>query len=265
MATVQREGRGLRAETEGLKMQPRYSLIYVILVRFLFLGLAMFMASVQVRAQIALTSYRDGNTEIYVMDANGWNLRNLTRNPSVDDLPSWSPSGERIEFESRRDGTYEIYVMDADGGNPQRLTRHIAFDCCASWSPSGERIAFGADRDSGNWEIYVMDVDGANLLNLTNNDDANDEWPSWSPDGERIAFGSYGKRRKSDIYVMDVDGGNLQRLTRDAESDYSPDWSRSVFSVSPAGRQPIIWGCLKDRDYNVTLPADDSVSDDGLE
>ena len=105
-----------------------------------------------------------------------------------------------------------------------------------------------------------MAADGNNPRNLTRNP-AVDGGPSWSPDGERIAFGSYGKRRKSDIYVMDVDGGNLQRLTRDAESDYSPNWSRSVFSVSPAGRQPIIWGCLKESGYNGTLSADDSVTD----
>ena len=195
------------------------------------------------------------------MAADGNNPRNLTRNPAVDGDPSWAPDGRRIAFESDRDGNWEIYVMDSDGSNPRRLTRHIGLDWSASWSPRGEHIAFQSFR-SGSFEIYVMDVDGANLLNLTNNDDANDEWPSWSPDGERIAFESYGKRRKSDIYVMDADGSNLHRLTKDAEDDYTPNWDRSAFSVSPTGKQLIMWGWLKDWEYNRTLPVDDSFSDD---
>ena len=80
------------------------------------MGLALFMADVQVGAQIAFTSYRDGNGEIYVMDADGGNLRNLTRNPALDWGPAWSPDGGRIAFTSNRDGNFEIYVMDAKGG-----------------------------------------------------------------------------------------------------------------------------------------------------
>ena len=135
--------------------------------------------------------------------------------------------------------------MDADGGNPQRLTRHLAFDSGPSWSPGGEHIAFDSDR-GGNNEIYVMDVDGGNLRNLTN-DPAYDDDPSWSPDGERIVFTSNRNRNEHDfnIYVMDADGGNLQRLTKDPEVDYEPDWARSVFSVSPANKQLLIWGRLK--------------------
>ena len=177
-------------------------------------------------------------------------LKNLTNNPESDSGPSWSPSGKHIAFASTRDGNHEIYVMDADGGNPQRLTRHISHDWSASWSPSGEHIAFASFR-GGNAEVYVMDADGGNLRNLTNNNDAYDASPSWSPDGQRIAFASATKAAKAkdrlifDIYVMDSDGGNLQQLTKDAESDSSPDWSRSVFSVSPASKQLIIWGWLK--------------------
>ena len=82
------------------------------------------------------------------------------------------------------------------------------------------------------------------LGNLTNSKGF-DGSPSWSPSGERIAFASSRNRAKYDIYVMDADGSNLQRLTKDGESDYSPDWSRSAFSVSPASKQLLIWGWLK--------------------
>ena len=109
----------------------------------------------------------------------------------------------------------------------------------------GAQIAFTSYRD-GNAEIYVMDADGGNLRNLTNNP-VYDSGPSWSPDGERIAFASSRNRNEHDtnIYVMDADGGNLQKLTKDPEVDNRPDWARSVFSVSPASKQLLIWGWLK--------------------
>ena len=72
--------------------------------------------------RIAFTSDRDGNSEIYAMDANGSNQVRLTDNPAYDNEPAWSPDGTRIAFTSNRDGHSEIYLMDANGDNPVRLT-----------------------------------------------------------------------------------------------------------------------------------------------
>ena len=65
------------------------------------------------RAQIAFYSDRDGNGEIYVMDADGNSPCNLTNSPAKDAYPAWSPDGKMIAFTSNRDGNWEIYVMDA--------------------------------------------------------------------------------------------------------------------------------------------------------
>ena len=76
--------------------------------------------------KIAFVSTRDGNHEIYVMNADGTNLINLTNHPTAaDQHPSWSPDGRKIAFHSYRDGNSEIYVMNADGANPIRLTNHV--------------------------------------------------------------------------------------------------------------------------------------------
>ena len=79
-------------------------------------------------SRIAWSSERDGNREIYVMDADGSNPTNLTGDPGYDSSPAWSPDGQRILFNSRRDGNLEIYVMDADGSNQVRLTRNATSD-----------------------------------------------------------------------------------------------------------------------------------------
>ena len=85
------------------------------------------------KAKIAFQSNRDGNDEIYVMDADGKNQINLTNHPKNDVWPSWSPDGRKIAFTSSRDGNWEIYVMDADGRNQINLTNNPAQDRWPSW------------------------------------------------------------------------------------------------------------------------------------
>ena len=218
-------------------MQRRENLTHFILANVVVLVLTPLMLAVEAQARIAFDSNRDGNSEIYVMDADGGNLQRLTNHPDGDFHPSWSPDGKWIAFLSRRDQVRskhgiaaEIYVMDAGGGNPQRLTNDPHDDYHPSWSPDGKQIAFASVRD-GNTDIYVIDADGGNEQRLTNNP-LYDYSPSWSPDGERIVFIACreGHFRKDfdlthEIYVMDADGGNEQRLTENRRYDFSPSWS----------------------------------------
>ncbi|HEX8474972.1 MAG TPA: Calx-beta domain-containing protein [Pyrinomonadaceae bacterium] len=83
--------------------------------------------------RLSYTSNRDGNPEIYVVNAAGGNPARLTDNPAQDTLPVWSPDGARIAFTSTRDGNREIYVMNADGSNQTRLTNHPADDYDPDW------------------------------------------------------------------------------------------------------------------------------------
>ena len=86
-------------------------------------------------SRIAFDSERDGNLEVYVMNADGTGQTRLTDNPAADGVPAWSPDGSRIAFMSNRDGDYEIYVMNTDGSGQTRLTVNSAADVAPAWSP----------------------------------------------------------------------------------------------------------------------------------
>ena len=192
-------------------------------------------------ARIAFSSDRDGNFEIYVMDADGFNQIRLTNNTATDCCLDWSPDGSKIAFESNRDGgNWEVYVMDADGSNQTNLTTNSTFDGWPVWSPDGSKIAFFSSRD-GNSDIYVMNADGSNPIRLTTNS-ATDRFPDWSPDDSRIAFTST-RDGNEEIYVMNANGSNQTRLTTNSAEDWRPDWSpdssRIAFRSSRDGNREI--------------------------
>jgi hypothetical protein len=176
-------------ERRGIGEEPRPSkrpwawalagLIVFALLAALVYGVNVQQQQAAQAGRIAFASNRDGNFEIYVMNADGSGVTRLTNNPANDWQPSWSPDGRRIAFVSDRNGNPKIYVMNADGSGQTNLTNNPGIDWDPSWSPDGKRIAFDSNRD-GNYEIYIMNADGSGVTRLTYNP-ADDTRPSWSP------------------------------------------------------------------------------------
>jgi len=174
--------------------------------------------------KLAFMSNRDGNAEIYVMDANGGNLRRITRHPNIDATPTWSPAGNQIAFTSDRSGSPQIYVVDADGlGQPQRITSDDSWADRATWSPAPfNEIAYAA-RNGPGFDIKIRDMTTGQSHFLTNGEGSN-ESPAFSPTGRHIAFAST-RLGNQQIFVVARDGNGLHQVTKEG-NNYTPNWSR---------------------------------------
>ncbi|TMF27887.1 MAG: DUF5050 domain-containing protein, partial [Chloroflexi bacterium] len=171
---------------------------------------------------LVFTSNRDGNNEIYAMNADGTAQTRLTNNTAPDVAPVASPDGKKVVFTRTSGGNTDIFVMNADGTAQTRLTTNAGVDMLPTFSPDGKKIAFVSDRD-GNNEIYVMNADGSLQTRITNNA-AVDTNPVYSPDGMKIAFTS-GRGGNQDVYVMNVNGTGVTRLTTNSAIDRAGSWS----------------------------------------
>ncbi|WP_455369743.1 CFI-box-CTERM domain-containing protein [[Eubacterium] cellulosolvens] len=162
---------------------------------------------------------------IYIMNANGLGVTQVTSGTTFDDEPSWSPDGSKIAFVGSP-STFdpgEIYVINTNGSGLIQLTSDSLYDTGPVWSPDGSKIVFSREPEGDSPEIFVMNANGTGMTQLTDND-AIDDFPTWSPDGSKIAFSST-LDGDADIYIMNADGSGLTKLTSNSASDIMPCWS----------------------------------------
>jgi len=136
--------------------------------------------------RLVFESTRDGNREIYVMEADGSKPTNLSRHKATDHAPACSIPGGIVAFMCGRFENAEICVMNLDGTGLVRLTKHPARDSEPCWSGDGKWIAFTrterGDADDLPMDIYTMKADGSEVKNVTKGRNGTDNWaPSWSP------------------------------------------------------------------------------------
>ncbi|WP_433972896.1 Tol-Pal system beta propeller repeat protein TolB [Tunturiibacter lichenicola] len=178
---------------------------------------------------IAYSSSRSGDPEIWISDANGNVSRRVTSFRGPDVSPVFNPrTGSQIAWISGRTGLPQLYIMDTDGSAVQRMTDG-GYATSPSWSPNGQFLAFAWDRKygpgaPGGQDIYVMEIATKRWIQLTH-DGGRCDFPSWSPDGRHIVYANSadGKDSHMKVWTMLADGTQKRALTG-AGADM-PNWS----------------------------------------
>jgi TolB protein len=171
---------------------------------------------------IAYVSSQSGNKEIVIMEWDGRNQLQLTRNGSINLNPDFSPDGREIIFTSYKRGNPDLYKRALSSAVEVPLSNRKGLNITGTWSPDGTRIALTLSKD-GNSEIYTLAKDGSNPNRLTVSN-AIEVSPVWSPDSRRIAFVS-DRLGKPQIFVMNADGSSVRRLTTAGGYNVNPRWS----------------------------------------
>ncbi len=129
---------------------------------------------------ILFISALPGSLQVFTMQPDGTQLKQITGGAENVTVGNWSPDGSRIVYVSGKGNTTELYIVDADGqSNLVQLTDDDFTDDGPVFSPDGKRIVFFSNR-GGNWDLWMIDVDGTNLVQLTN-DAYYDAYPDWRP------------------------------------------------------------------------------------
>jgi Tol biopolymer transport system component len=189
---------------------------------------------------IAFTSRRDGRSHIYVMRADGTQVRRVTDAKSDDDSPAWAPDRRRIAFARER----ALYTVASAGGPVRRVIGGDAAN--PAWSPDGKLIAYDYRRPGFSIrEIWVIGADGSRPRPVTRLR-AVSTLPSWSPDGRYIAFQSNVQGGHFEIYTIRRNGRGLRRETKSTIDTIDPAWSPNGKEIA-FSRDGAIWAVDRTR------------------
>ena len=178
--------------------------------------------------KIAFSARVNNFWAIFIMNADGTNVQQLTDGTKYDVSPCWSPDGTKIAFGRSVQGFADstIWVMNSDGSGLRQLTLG-GYQNAPAWSPDGTRIMFDREESGSNDGIYVIDANGPigpGTLKI-----AGGFRPSWSPDGTKIVFVS------STLAIAVADANTwtvIATLATGFSPCWSPDGSKIVFSNS---------------------------------
>ena len=177
--------------------------------------------------RILMIGNRTGKKEVYLCDADGHNLRQLTRDNTISMAPKWSSDGSRFVYTSFRSHFPDVYLVNLKTGDRKCIANYPGLNSSAAFSPDGRSVALILSKD-GNPDLYIKDLDDGDLTRLTSTRRAAEASPAWSPDGRQIVFVS-DRSGTPQLYVMDRSGGEPRRLTSRGSQNVDPDWSANGY------------------------------------
>ncbi len=169
---------------------------------------------------LAVSLSRDGNSQLFLINPDGSNVRRLTSSGGIDTEPRFSPDGQSIYFTSDRGGSPQIYRMSASGGEAQRVTFEGSYNVSPRVSPDGKSLAY-IMRNGGKFQAALLDLATRQVQILTDSD--LDESPSFAPNGRQILLATVIGGRGV-LSAVSTDGRVKQRLTLSAGDVREPAW-----------------------------------------
>ncbi len=206
--------------------------------------------------QVAYTSYRQGQPDLFLQQEEGETVRLKTAEGQMATGVAFSPDGKRVAYSLADGESAQVWVADTNGGNRKRLTdTRYGINSSPSWSPDGKRIAFVSNR-GGSPQVYVMNTDGSGVKRLTFQGNYN-QTPDWSPRGDLIAFTARDERNAFDLFAVNVETGKITRLTQDQGNNEEPAFSpngRLILFTSTRNGTPQLFVMTAEGNNQMPLP-----------
>jgi len=171
--------------------------------------------------RLVFVGTRSGHKELYLADADGANVRQLTRDRSISVAPKWGPDGKQLVYTSFLQGNPDVYLLEPDTGRRRRISAQAGLNANAAIAPNGQEVALILSLH-GNPELYVQELNGRGIKRLSHTRTAVEASPSWAPDGRSLVYVSDESGRPQ-LSLVSRTGGPPQRLTRGGEH-VSPHW-----------------------------------------
>ncbi|ALA60089.1 Tol-Pal system beta propeller repeat protein TolB [Nitrospira moscoviensis] len=175
------------------------------------------------RTKVAYVSEQGSARELFVMDYDGYDARQLTADGFLNLMPRWSPDRRFLVFTAYRNrNTQDIDMIELATGKRWTIVSLGGLNITPALSPDGNFLAFASSHE-GNSELYRLDTRTKALQRLTTNA-AGDLSPTWSPSGRELAFTS-DRSGGPQVFLMSADGSNVRRLTFEGDYNAAPAWS----------------------------------------